>query len=253
MVRGRPSRLTEERVKLLEDLSFVWEASRRRLEDGGSSENETHGDEDGSDVLKAAVSKKKRPRAKMATISTDAPSNGNDDGNATIPAPANASLPPQGPHSPMHFASQQHYHPQQQLFSPCGVGPGWGQTGFDPTSPQFPPPFAAGPGMGSNPPFFFPPAGAMMPFPGMMMQVPGGMPYVQGQMGAAMFPGGMTVGGGMHQMMMHQNVPGQPDAESVGTGAPLPGGALSQDNEDNHMSQTAAVKGGPQMSLPEYM
>lgn len=59
---GRPSRLDAERVKLLDDCGFVWEASRKRLLDGGVVE-------DGGDL---GGSRAVTPKGKKRKISSSA-------------------------------------------------------------------------------------------------------------------------------------------------------------------------------------
>ena len=56
MQLARPSRLTKARVKQLDSIGFVWEASRRRLDGADSSESESETD----DSITRAVRKKKK-------------------------------------------------------------------------------------------------------------------------------------------------------------------------------------------------
>lgn len=57
MQLARPSRLTKARVKQLDSIGFVWEASRRRLDGADSSESESETDD--------IIAKAKRKKAKL--------------------------------------------------------------------------------------------------------------------------------------------------------------------------------------------
>ena len=182
---ARPSRLTRARVKLLDDIGFVWEASRRRL-DGSESDS---ADESESDARKSKTKrKKKRPKVDHKHGMNDAIpvfSEGRRGRMGMDPPAAHgtAMMPPGGPGQDPFAAAQALMAAGQANFGLWAAAASGGAP-FMP--PSLPPAVAAAAGQGINPAMFYPMSswGAMMP---------GGMPFAQVQkMQASMMQASMA-------------------------------------------------------------
>lgn len=179
MQMARPSRLTRARVSMLNDIGFVWEASRRRL-DGESGSESDNSDEELELELEATKKKrKKKKRQKSDNNPSDA-----------LPVFSEGRKGRMGMDPPAAMGGaavgQDPYAAAQALMAAGQAHFGMWAAAQDGRAPPFMPPqmnpaaAAAAAGQGVNPAMFFNPMspwGAMMPG-----GMPGAMPFTPAQM-----------------------------------------------------------------------
>jgi len=205
---GKSSRLNQERIQMLNSLGFVWEASRRRLHDDGSSdvESSTAESSGGAGVQKLGPTTEKMatavPKVNAASdvaVGVDHSVNGSGTNggygrNLTSGYGGIATSRPPGGVLQPNFG----------FWTAPAVA---GHAGF--VNPHLHPALAAATGAGFHPGFFFPPmVPGMMPFPG-VTPMPGA--FAQGASTMTHSPGEKET-----------NVPMQQQQEQQPTDQPQP-------------------------------
>jgi hypothetical protein len=209
MKANRPSRLNPDRVKLLTDIGFVWEASRRRLLDGGLAVAETDMDNNSLNNKRPAGRRTSDGMKTRKIRPTDAPrarkgdelESHDDKDRHEIPEavpelPGRVGMVPAAPMGPTATFPQAVSTPGQGGAVQGNLGELWaamaaGQGGFMRQEIQLPFLIQTATGASVNPALFIPMGAALMQL-GAAMQAAPGMPFNPSHLASSMLQTGMT-------------------------------------------------------------